>query len=171
MGNWIFADKVVKLYLFRDQQDFLLGVFTPKLCQLPVKFKCGKGETITFYMEGGATGAKLHLTGYSFSEEDTIVGIPFKGQQQSILVTEPKSADKAKKRVSIKESPDAQREVSTSEEDEDDDEDDDDEDDDLGLGDENDSEEEAIGSKKTLVNGIDDDDIQVIPQGKKKTRK
>jgi hypothetical protein len=170
-----FADKLVKLYLIRDEVFFLMGIVTNKSPQIPLNIKVGKGETVTFYMDGASAKAKLHLTGFSKSQESssTAIGIPFKGQQQSILMTDVKSADKAKKRVSIKESPDANRELTSSDVDDDDDDDDEEEEE------EEDTDEgiqvQAKGKQK-VANGFqfqldsDEDEVQVIPQQKGKAK-
>jgi hypothetical protein len=169
----VFADKLVKLYLIRDEVFFLMGIVTNKSPQIPLNIKVGKGETVTFYMDGASAKAKLHLTGFSKSQESssTAIGIPFKGQQQSILMTDVKSADKAKKRVSIKESPDANRELTSSDDDDDDDDEEEDEEEDTDEG----IQVQAKGKQK-VANGFqfqldsEEDEVQVIPQQKGKAK-
>lgn len=137
----------MKLVLDHDNKQFILCVLSQKNHQLPLNVKFAKGETVTLYFQGGTASQKLHLTGYM---EGTGGGEPFKGQNQSILVTESKSAGnvngKEKKRVSIKDNPSAGREASSSDEDDDDEMDLDD--DDVAM----------INGKTTLLVDSDDED-------------
>lgn len=97
------------LYLQHDQNDFLVCSLSPKqsVLQVPLNVRIGSGETVGFHLKGGSPKSKVHLTGYTLQHGDSSTApspgslVPFKGQQRSILVTEPKSADKQKKRVSI----------------------------------------------------------------------
>ncbi|CAL8148800.1 unnamed protein product [Orchesella dallaii] len=102
----IASDTAIQLFLQQEQTDFLLCTLSPKqgVFQVPLNVRIGRKETIGFLLKGGSIKSKVHLTGFTLPRNEAPVpAVPFKGLQKSILVTEPKSEAKQKKRVSIQE--------------------------------------------------------------------
>lgn len=120
------ADKPIQLYLQQDDHDHLICSLSAKqsILQVALNVRIGNGETIGFHLKGGSPKSRLHLTGYTIPRGDAVTppaGIPFKGQQKSILVTDRKASDAQKKRVSIVETePFGEKEESESSDDIDD---------------------------------------------------
>lgn len=128
---YVVLENPVHLYIQQDNNDHLLCSLSPKqsILQVSLNVRIGSGETVGFHLKGGSPKSKIHLTGFTLPQNNgdpsTPTDLPFKGQRKSILVTQPKSDDKGKKRVSIVETePYGERELTSSDDDDEVDEDD-----------------------------------------------